>query len=214
MPADKDERAEAERRFPGTITIPRAVLAEAYRGLKRHYEMPELRREIDRLMLTPVPECGTLSVPEGMKCVPTKPTPRMLEIAYEKAAFPRDPEILAAVWTAMVEAAPTLPYAVSARPRCRYTGGDCTRNYCQQRSTCQASDALIDHQEAARSTIGLSVEDVKRICNTQRQNELCCSGYDCECDKPEDAGRAGSEAEARRIEDELLSALSAIGRSE
>lgn len=36
--------------FEGEITIPRKLLAEAYRGLKRHYEMPEVRREIDRLM--------------------------------------------------------------------------------------------------------------------------------------------------------------------
>jgi len=57
---------------------------------------------------------GTLQVPYGMKCVPTKPTPRMLERAYEVAAFPRDPEVCAAVWSAMVEVAPTLPYAVSA----------------------------------------------------------------------------------------------------
>lgn len=41
---------EAAERFPGDITIPRALLAEAYRGLKRHYEMPDVRTEIDRLM--------------------------------------------------------------------------------------------------------------------------------------------------------------------
>lgn len=41
---------EAVKRFPGYITIPRALLAEAYRGLKRHYEMPEVRAEIDRLL--------------------------------------------------------------------------------------------------------------------------------------------------------------------
>ena len=42
-----------EGRFEGDITIPRKLLAEAYRGLKLNYEMPEVRREIDRLMSAP-----------------------------------------------------------------------------------------------------------------------------------------------------------------
>ena len=38
---------EVEDRFPGAVTVSRALLAEAYRGLKRTYEMPEVRRAID-----------------------------------------------------------------------------------------------------------------------------------------------------------------------
>ena len=45
-----------EERFAGTITVPRLLLAEAYRGLKRTYEMPEVRAEIDRLLAAPISE--------------------------------------------------------------------------------------------------------------------------------------------------------------
>ena len=55
----------------------------------------------------------------------------------------------------------------------------------------------------------MNKDDIRRICNTSRQRELCCSGFDCECDKPGEAGSAGAEAESRRIEDALLALVPA-----
>jgi len=49
MPSEAEQPA-APQAEADMVTIPRRVLNEAYRGLKRCYEMPELRREIDRLL--------------------------------------------------------------------------------------------------------------------------------------------------------------------
>lgn len=58
---------------------------------------------------------GSLDVPEGMKCVPTKPTPRMLETVGPIAGYEgENPDKDHADWyAAMIEAAPTLTYARS-----------------------------------------------------------------------------------------------------
>ena len=79
----------------------------------------ELQR-IGRAMLDAAPlspRAETLEVPFGMKCVPTKPTPSMLEKCGPMNGYDPDsdtPDRDHALWyTAMVEAAPTLPYAVS-----------------------------------------------------------------------------------------------------
>ena len=64
-----------------------------------------------------LPETGTLSVPEGMKCVPTKPTEAVIEAM--RRCVTEDGETCntsgySAMYQAAIKAAPTLPYAVSA----------------------------------------------------------------------------------------------------
>lgn len=52
---------------------------------------------------------------EGMVLVPREPTEKMLTAGYAAAAFPRDPEICAAMWRAMYDAA--TPQTTAAKER-------------------------------------------------------------------------------------------------
>jgi hypothetical protein len=73
---------EAEERFPGTVTVPRAMIAEAYRGLKRHYEMPELRKEIDRVLSLP----SETSLSEATGCIGLHETMTKSNVSSAEAA--------------------------------------------------------------------------------------------------------------------------------
>lgn len=66
-------RDDCSDKWEGTVTVPRKLLAEAYRGLKRHYEMPELRKEIDAL----------LSIPASTETI--ERTPDSIQRIYDEA---------------------------------------------------------------------------------------------------------------------------------
>ena len=105
-PKSENSRDNAESRQIGDSipTAARCVIGEpvAWRHSTPHGWVVTKTKHMDSEPLYAAP----VAAPSGGVSVPIIPTSAMMHAGYEAAAFPRDPEIVVAMWKAMLAAAP------------------------------------------------------------------------------------------------------------